>query len=60
MGIINIVNFSEGGRGKTRFLFQIKTILYIIIIVFDIIFFIIIVILITVSKNVNLSFIKIR
>jgi len=60
IGIASIVLFSDGGNSKTRFLFQIKVMLYIFIIAFDIIFFIIIIILIACSKKVNLSFIKIR
>ena len=60
MAILNIVNLSKGGRGKTKLLFQIRVILYIVIIVFDVGFFILIIILIIASKNVNLSFIKIR
>jgi len=60
IGIASIVLFSDGRNSKTRFLFQIKVMLYIFIIAFDIIFFIIIIILIACSKKVNLSFIKIR
>lgn len=60
LGIVSIVLFSKGGNSKTKFVHQIKAMLYIFIIAFDVIFFIIIIILIAASKKVNLSFIKIR